>query len=83
MNKRKARRLAIFIEFLVFGIVIGITEDLLVVVLATSEPITWKVVWIVVAVAIPFAIIGELIVDNIDLAKHIERWSERRRSRAV
>jgi len=42
----------------------GVAEDLLAVVLATDAQITWKVIWIVIAVTIPFAIIGELIVDN-------------------
>jgi hypothetical protein len=75
MNKRKAHRIGVFFEFLVFGIIIGIAEDLIVVAFATGEPITWKIVGIVVLVAIPFAILGELIVDNIDFTKHIEKLS--------
>ena len=54
----------IFLEFLIFGVIMGVAEDLLAVVLATDAQITWKVIWIVIAVTIPFAIIGELIVDN-------------------
>ncbi len=42
----------------------GVAEDLLAVVLATDAQITWRVVWIVIAVTIPFAVIGELIVDR-------------------
>ena len=61
---KKHKRLEIFLEFLIFGVIMGLTEDLIAVRLATNEPITWKVIWIVIAVTIPFAIIGELIVDR-------------------
>ena len=63
----KRKRLEVFLEFVVFGIAMGIVEDLLAVTLATGEPITWKVIAIVTIVAIPFAAIGELIVDRISL----------------
>jgi hypothetical protein len=56
-----------FLEFLVFGIAMGVTEDLIAVTLATGEPFTWRIFFIVVLVAIPFAVIGELIVDKKDL----------------
>ena len=45
----------------------GVVEDLIVVTLATGEPITWRIVLIITLVAIPFAAIGELIVDRINL----------------
>jgi len=61
------KRMEIFLEFVIFGIVMGIVEDMLAVTLATGEPITWKVIAIVTLVAIPFAAIGELIVDRIHL----------------
>jgi len=64
MNKK---RLEIFLEFLIFGIIMGVVEDLIVVTLATGEPITWRIVLIITLVAIPFAAIGELIVDRINL----------------
>ncbi|MDP2641585.1 MAG: hypothetical protein Q8P39_03630 [Candidatus Yanofskybacteria bacterium] len=63
---KNGRRLEVFFEFLIFGIVIGIAEDLIAIALATGESITWKIVGIVVLVAIPFAILGEIIVDRID-----------------
>jgi len=62
-----SKRLEIFLEFLIFGIIMGITEDLIALTLAVGEPITWKIVGIVTLVAIPFAVIGELIVDKTDL----------------
>ena len=64
MNKRK---LELFLEFLIFGLVMGIVEDLIAVKVASGEPITWNVIWVVALVAIPFAVIGELIVDRVHL----------------
>lgn len=61
------KRLEVFLEFLVFGVIMGVTEDLIAVTLATGEPITWKIIVIVTLVAIPFAAIGELVVDRVDL----------------
>ena len=58
------KRLEVFLEFLLFGVVMGIGEDLLAVYLSTGETITWHIVGIVIIVAIPFAAIGELIVDR-------------------
>ncbi len=70
MNKR----LEVFLEFLIFGIVMGIVEDLIAVTIITGMPITWRSIYIVTLVAIPFAAIGELIVDRIDLIrKHIKK----------
>ncbi len=64
MNKKRAE---VFLEFLVFGVVMGIVEDLLAVTLTTGAAITWKMILIITLVAIPFAAIGELIVDRYDL----------------
>lgn len=69
MKNNKWRRAELIFELLVFGIAIGIIEDIVVIMLATGEPITWKVVGIVVLVAIPFAILGEIVFDRIDFAK--------------
>ena len=60
------RRLEVFLEFLIFGIIMGVVEDLIAVTLATGEPITWRILGIIILVAIPFAAIGELIVDRLD-----------------
>lgn len=52
------------LEFLVVGLLMGVTEDLLAVWLTTGEPITWSVLGIVVAVAVPFAFLSEYVVDH-------------------
>lgn len=71
---RKAKRLEVIFEFLVFGIVVGIVEDVLAVKLTTGEPITLKMIGIIVLLAIPFAIVAEVIADNIDFSKFFERF---------
>lgn len=68
-KKNKWQKLEIVFELLIFGIVIGIAEDIIAIKLATDAPITWRVVGVVVLVAIPFAILGEVIFDRIDFAK--------------
>ncbi len=65
--KFNVKRLEIFLEFLIFGVAMGIVEDVIALRLATSEPITWRVVGIVTLVAIPFAAIGELVVDRMKI----------------
>jgi hypothetical protein len=52
------------IEFMVIGLAMGVTEDLLAVWLATGEPITWHVLGIVFAIALPFAFVSEYVVDH-------------------
>jgi hypothetical protein len=54
------------LEFLSFGVVIRVVEDLVAVKTVTNEPITPKVVGIVILIAIPFAFLGKIIVDKID-----------------
>ncbi|MDZ7726053.1 MAG: hypothetical protein U5L75_00530 [Candidatus Campbellbacteria bacterium] len=71
---RRTKRIEVALEFLVFGIVIGIVEDLIAVKLTTGESITWNMVGIIVLIAIPFAILGEIIADNIDMEKYIKRF---------
>lgn len=57
-----------FLEFLVVGIVLGVIEDLLAVKFATGEEITFEVILVVFAVAVPFAAFSELFVDREDFA---------------
>lgn len=64
MKKKNGKKLEIFLEFLLFGIVFGVVEDLIAVTIATGERITWHIFVVVVLVAIPFAFIGEVIVDR-------------------
>jgi len=51
------------IEFFIIGVVAGVAEDLIAV-YATTGQFSLKILWIVIIVAIPFAIISELIVDH-------------------
>ncbi|MBI1978856.1 MAG: hypothetical protein HYS62_02205 [Candidatus Aenigmarchaeota archaeon] len=51
----------------------GIIEDLIAVTLSTGEPLTWKILGIIALVAIPFAAIGELIVDRMELIPRKKR----------
>lgn len=53
-------------EFLVFGVIMGITEDIIAVKVATGASITMHTVVVITIVAIPFAIIGELLVDSMN-----------------
>lgn len=77
----KAKRIEVFLEFLVFGILVGIVEDILAIKLATGEPITWDVIGIVVAIAIPFALVGEFVVDQVDFVSIIRRFKHKRQRR--
>jgi len=63
------KRLEVFLEFLIFGIFMGVTEDMIAVYVVTGIHITWRAIFIIILVAIPFAILGELIVDRIDISR--------------
>ena len=64
------KRLEIFLEFLIFGIVMGIAEDTLAIIFTTGATITWKMIGIIIIIAIPFAIVGELLIDRNPLINH-------------
>jgi len=74
-NKKEVnwKKWEVVFEFLIFGIVIGITEDLIAIKFAAGEEITLKIVGIVILIAIPFAVLGEVIFDRIDFAKILKR----------
>jgi len=61
MTRLKKIRL---IEFIVIGIAMGLLEDLLAIAFATDAVITPRVIFVVLAVAIPFAFISEIVVDH-------------------
>ena len=54
-------------EFLLIGVVMGTVEDLIAVKLATGQTINPRMIFVVLAVAIPFAAFSELIVDRPDM----------------
>jgi len=60
---KKSKKLHI-LEFVLIGVIMGTTEDLLAVILATDADFTWGILWIVLMVSIPFAFISELVVDH-------------------
>ena len=59
----KRQVLSHLVEFFVVGLVMGISEDLIAIKLATDAEITPEVFIVAALVAFPFAIISELIVD--------------------
>lgn len=65
------QRAEVVFELLVFGVIIGIVEDIVAIRLVTDTPITWTVIGIVVLVTVPFAILGEVVFDNIDFANFL------------
>jgi len=72
-KKLTGRRVEVMFEFLMFGILIGIAEDLLAIKLATGEPITWRIVGIIIIIAIPFAVLGEIVADRVNFLKIYKR----------
>ena len=72
-------RLKRLLEFFIIGIVFGVTEDMLAVLIATDATLTTDIVIVVVLIAIPFAILSELIVDHPNFL-HFDRLSMRIRS---
>ena len=64
-------RLGRILEFFIIGVAMGIVEDIIAVTISTGAPITWKVILVVTLVAIPFAIISELVVDHFKPFNHI------------
>ena len=71
------KRLEVFFEFLIFGLIIGIVEDLIAIKFATDAKITWHVVVIVFLIAIPFAFLGEVLVDRIDFVSIFQKLFKR------
>lgn len=67
----KHRRIEVFIEFLIFGVLFGVVEDLVALYFSTGTPITWSIVGVVFIVAIPFAFIGEYLVDRINFIESL------------
>jgi hypothetical protein len=63
---RKRERFERFTEFLIFGIVLGVTEDMIAIMMVTGEAFTVRMLGIVIAVTVPFAAFSELVVDSDD-----------------
>jgi len=71
MEKNKQTVMSHLLEFFFVGLVMGITEDMLAIYFATDEQISLETFWVAAAIAIPFAIISEIIVDMKILRKLI------------
>ena len=51
-------------EFFIIGLIMGVAEDAIAVSASTGQTLTWGMLGIITLVAIPFAIISELVVDH-------------------
>lgn len=72
------KKVEVMFEFFIFGLIIGIIEDLLAIKLVTGEPITLKAIGIIILIAIPFAILGEIVADRIDFVKIYNNFFKRK-----
>jgi hypothetical protein len=70
----KRRYIYRFLEFLVVGVMLGLTEDLIAIHFATDSQINMYVVLVALIVAIPFAVFSELIVDWKHMKFLRRRW---------
>lgn len=66
-HKQKIR----LVEFLIIGVVMGTLEDLIAVFFATDAKFSWHILIVVFLVALPFAVISELVVDHPNFWKKI------------
>ena len=69
-QKNKKMILVHILQFFIIGVVMGVSEDLLAIHFATNAKITWEVFKVAFIVALPFAIISELVVDMKIFKKH-------------
>jgi high-affinity nickel permease len=72
-ENKKHRRLFRFLEFFVVGFLLGVGEDIAVIVLATDDPITSRTLLVAVVVALPFAVLSELIVDKPEVRNFLQK----------
>ena len=66
------------IEFFFIGLVMGIIEDLLAIHFATDAKITFETVKVAFIIALPFAVISEIIVDQKILRRAIRKVKEKK-----
>lgn len=67
---RHATKIRLF-EFFIVGLLFGIIEDLIAIMLATEGYFKWRYVAVAAVVALPFAYISEVIVDHPNFWKKI------------
>ena len=61
------------LEFFIVGLALGVIEDLIAIWLATDSYIDLRVILIAALVALPFAIISEIVVDQKRFPKFIKK----------
>lgn len=61
---KRRRRIERFTEFLLVGVLLGVVEDMIAVMLVTGESFSLEMLGIVIMVTVPFAAFSELIVDS-------------------
>lgn len=66
-----------FLEFFFVGFVMGIAEDLIAIHYATDAVITSHVILVAALVALPFAIISEILVDWTHIKFLRKRWNQK------
>jgi len=76
MSRSKKIRL---LEFLVIGVFMGVLEDLIAVLVATDSELNFRIVWIVLLVAVPFAFVSEIVVDHPRFWEHVFPRKNKRR----
>lgn len=67
-----------FLEFFFIGFLMGIAEDLITIKLATEAKITPHVIIVAAIVALPFAVLSELVIDYKRLKNARKRWLKKR-----
>lgn len=77
-DRTKWQRLEVFLEFLIFGIIVGVIEDLIAVEIVADVAITWHVIGIIVLISIPFALLGEVLVDRIDFIEIFRKYFKKK-----
>ncbi len=70
------RKIRLFLEFFVFALAMGILEDIVAVGVVTGKPITIRTLGIVTLVAIPFALIGEVLASRYQLFQNNKKISK-------
>lgn len=65
------------LEFFLVGVVMGVAEDLIAISLATDKLIDFRVIVIAFFVALPFAIVSELVVDHNQFKEFMSRKFKR------
>jgi len=76
-KKKNHIKLYRLMEFFIVGVVMGVSEDLIAILIATEEPLSFRIFWVATMVALPFAVISELIVDLPEFRKSGQNWLKR------